>query len=157
MHDTVRERFILADPSFKEYSGHCYEYLRILHDMLQQSNHEVVLLGNRDILPEIAAKTNTLRIFTHWCDARPVRKDMNPSSPAGRQYIRATHEKCIISDLNEADMVLNFRREDVLFLNTLRHWPLRGLVQWLERLGECRAPKVVLVLHFTAFPSARGG
>jgi glycosyltransferase involved in cell wall biosynthesis len=66
--------------------------------------------------------------------------------------VRRIHEDSIFQDLVDADDQLRFSRDDVLFINTLRHWPLRGVVRWIETLGSQRAPWVVLVLHFTAFP-----
>ncbi len=147
------KRFILGDPSLIGYSGHCFEYLWSLARLLQARGHATVLIGNRSLSSEIAAQSGALPMITYWCDARPVLPGMDGDSKAGREYIRHQHEQAMLTDLRAIDAKVGFAADDVLFLNTLRHWPIRGLVKWAEELGAARAPTIVLVLHFTAFPS----
>jgi glycosyltransferase involved in cell wall biosynthesis len=146
-------RFVLADPSLIEFSGHCYEYLASLEAELQSRDIRSIWLGNRAMKRDIMAASGALPTFTYWCDARPVPQGVDPGSSIGHQSIRRTHERQIGADLEEADKQLRFNADDVLFINTLRHWPMRGVVDWAEKIGRERAPHVVLVLHFTAYPS----
>jgi glycosyltransferase involved in cell wall biosynthesis len=105
------------------------------------------------MIPDLIAATSAKATFTHWCDARPTPGRVDSNTPGGREIVRREHERSVQSDLIEADAKLHFRRGDFLVLNTFRHWALRGIVDWLEWLGPERAPMVVLILHFTAFPS----
>jgi glycosyltransferase involved in cell wall biosynthesis len=59
--------------------------------------------------------------------------------------------------MRDLDLIANKHAigpSDVLLINSLRHWSIGTVVQWLERLGTGRAPKVILILHYTPFPES---
>lgn len=145
-------RYVVADPSLKSYSGHCFEYMRSLRAALIPRGDEVVLVGNRDMEKEFSAKTHAIPVITYWCDARPLLFPVDPSSKVGMSAIRSEHEKSLIQDLNLLDEKISFRKDDVFIINTIRHWGLRGVVRWAEQFPADKLPKISIILHFTAFP-----
>jgi glycosyltransferase involved in cell wall biosynthesis len=152
----MQPRFVLCDPSFVGYTGHCLEYLLSLEDSVRTQGYDPVYAGNRSLSPGIASQLSALRCFTHWCDARPCPVGVDPNSARGRELVRTEHERRITLDLNEIDSNLKLTSRDILFINTLRHWPLRGVVDWLDARSSQDAPHIVLVLHFTAYPNPDG-
>lgn len=135
-------RFFLADPSLTSYSGHCWSYLNSLIAPVKASRFEPLLIGNLRIEDGLHELADIVPVFQHWCDARYGTHDETLQ----------VHESGIRSDLNRATKAFRFTSNDVMLINTLRHWSLAGVVDWLESLPEDRRPFVVLVLHFTAFP-----
>lgn len=135
-------RFFLADPSLSSYSGHCWSYLKSLISPVQAAGFEPLVLGNRRIEDGLHELADIVPVFQHWCDARYGTHD---------ETLRI-HESGIRSDLNRVAQTFRITRNDVMLLNTLRHWSLAGVVDWLESLSEDCRPFVILVLHFTAFP-----
>ncbi len=145
-------RFILGDPSLLSFNGHCHSYLASISRPLRQRGYGVETLGNRAMTAELRAATSALPIFTFHCDERPAIMGIDPDTWLGRKLVRRAHETSVRQDLADADRALGFGPDDVLVLNTFRHWGLRGIVEWADGLGS-RAPWVVLILHFTAFPA----
>ena len=148
----MKQRYILGDPSLVSYSGHCYSYIKSMSDELEAQGHPVLFIGNRGMDGSFASEIGAMPVFTHWCDARPAIFGSDPDTPAGIQAIRAEHERSIESDFVDLDRQIRFSKDDVFVINTLRHWGIRGVVRWLEGQPEDRAPSIVLILHFTAFP-----
>ena len=136
-------RLFLADPSLIGHSGHCFEYLASLVPVARARGYEPVYLGNRAVADDLQTEHGVVPAFTHWCDARygsPDRTRRVHESDLARELLAVCHRFAVTAD-------------DCFLINTLRHWALRGVVDWLEALpvGEC--PTVALVLHFTAFPN----
>lgn len=149
-------RYILGDPSFVSFSGHCYEYIRSLAEPLRAAGHEVIIAGNRGLDGAVAAATGANGVFTYWCDARPTPFGIAAESRLGRALVRRAHERSVLRDLTEFDARIGVRASDVLVLNTFRHWGIRGIVRWLEALPAERVPRVALILHFSAYPVPGG-
>ena len=82
-------------------------------------------------------------VFSLWCDQRGY------SLPQTRKI----HERDMVDGLRQVARTHHFNANDILFINTLRHWSIRGVVAWLEELPPERRPAVVLVLHFTSYPN----
>jgi glycosyltransferase involved in cell wall biosynthesis len=135
-------RFFLADPSLLSVSGHCWSYLRSLAQPVQKFGYEPVFLGNRAVDAPLREERSVWPLFQNWCDTR--------FGTADRTFAR--HHKAILTDLREITRIFSVNRSDVFFINTLRHWSMAAVVDWLERLQASQRPWVVLVLHFTAFP-----
>ncbi|HUY35696.1 MAG TPA: glycosyltransferase [Pirellulales bacterium] len=135
--------FFLADPSLISVSGHCWSYLRSLIAPAQRLGYQTVLLGNRAVDPELRAAHDIKPLFQCSCDVRFGVHD--------ETFV--VHNRALRDDLDMATRWYNIGRRDVVFLNTLRHWALIGMVDWLESLPPERRPCVVLVMHFTAHPN----
>jgi hypothetical protein len=147
-------RYVIGDPSLKHLSGHCFAYINAIAGYLRAQGDEVVVVGNRDIDLAVQNAANAIAGFTFWCDARPVPSGLTADSAEGRDAVRVAHENAMCNDLAAIDMQVGFKQSDTLVLNTLRHWPMRGVVRWLETLPPERAPRIVIILHFTSYPDA---
>jgi glycosyltransferase involved in cell wall biosynthesis len=55
-------------------------------------------------------------------------------------------------DLDRLKEMQGLGSNDVLLVNSLRHWSLGDVVEWTERQGESNAPMVALILHYTPEP-----
>lgn len=136
-------RLFLADPSLVGHSGHCFDYLAALAPAARARGYEPVYLGNRAVASDLRESRGVLPVFTHWCDARY-------GSP---ERTRRLHESDLARELLDVSRRFAVTASDVFLVNTLRHWALRGVVDWLESLPVSACPRVALVLHFTAFPN----
>jgi glycosyltransferase involved in cell wall biosynthesis len=135
-------RYFLADPSLISFSGHCYEYLASLAAPLEQSGHQVVLLGNIGVDAVLRDERSVAPCFQFWCDTRLETPERT----------RQAHEEALRDDLLALSRDFLINDSDVVVINTLRHWAMRGVVDWLEALPARRRPRTALILHFTAFP-----
>ena len=135
-------RMFLADPSLAGHSGHCFEYLAALAPVARTRGYEPVYLGNRNVSDDLRTEHGVIPAFTHWCDARY-------GSP---ERTRRLHESDLTRELLDISRRFAVAANDVFLINTLRHWALRGVVDWLESLPDATCPTVALVLHFTATP-----
>jgi glycosyltransferase involved in cell wall biosynthesis len=135
-------RLFLADPSLVGHSGHCFEYLAALAPSARARGYEPVYLGNRAVAADLRAEHEVVPAFTHWCDARY----------GSAERTRRLHESALTRELLDVSRRFAVTADDALLINTLRHWALRGVVDWLEALSERARPRVALVLHFTALP-----
>jgi len=138
----AKRRFFLIDPSLTTFSGHCFSYLSSLASVLHAQKRETIILGNRDVVPSMREEHGVIPVFSLWCDQR---------APTWLKT-RKMHERDMIDGLRRVERTHRFDAGDVLFINTLRHWAIRGVVDWLEELPAQRRPAVVLVLHFTSTP-----
>ncbi len=136
-------RMFLADPSLIGHSGHCFEYLAALAPGARARGYEPIYLGNHAVCEQLRTQHHVLPAFTHWCDARY-------GTP---ERTRRLHESDLTRELLELTRRFTINANDVVLINTLRHWALRGIVDWLESLNDAQCPRVALVLHFTAFPN----
>lgn len=118
---------------------------------LRLRNQEVVLMGNRKLDDEMKRQTSVLPVFTYLCEDAPISTEIDPRSSEGMQLVRSIQEESVEGDLLEADGIIHFSPDDVVIFNTFRHWGLRGIVRWLEKLGPERAPFVAIVLHYTSY------
>lgn len=135
-------RLFLCDPSLMGFSGHCYSYLSSLIPSANARGYQTVLVGHHVSDPRMVNECGMFPLFRNWCDARY-------GSP---QETRRKHEAELREELKKLDEAYPLAADDVLLINTLRHWAIRGVVDWLETVPEVRRPRVVLILHFTAFP-----
>ena len=135
-------RYFLADPSLISFSGHCYEYLASLAAPLERSGHQVVLLGNVAVDAVLREERAVAPCFRFWCDTRLETPERT----------REAHEQALRDDLLTMTREFQVNNSDVVVINTLRHWAMRGVVDWLEALPAERRPRTALILHFTAFP-----
>jgi glycosyltransferase involved in cell wall biosynthesis len=136
-------RLFLADPSLIGHSGHCFDYLAALAPVGRAWGYTPVYLGNRAVAHALRTEHEVIPAFTHWCDAR--------YGPPERT--RHRHETDLARELLDVCQRFSVTAGDTFLINTLRHWALRGVVDWLEALPEERRPTVALVLHFTATPN----
>ncbi len=139
----TRPRLFLADPSLIGHSGHCFDYLAALAPAARARGFEPLYLGNRNVTPELRARHGVLPAFTHWCDARY----------GSAERTRRLHESDLTRELVDRSQRFAVTANDVFLINTLRHWALRGVVDWLESCAPGACPRAALVLHFTAFPN----
>jgi glycosyltransferase involved in cell wall biosynthesis len=135
-------RYFLADPSLLSFSGHCYEYLASLAEPLRREGREVIVLGNRAVDAALRMQRGVIPCFTYWCDTRLETPERT----------REAHERALCEDLLNISEEFKPGYDDIFVINTLRHWAMRGVVDWLEALPGPNRPKTALILHFTAFP-----
>jgi len=135
-------RFFLADPSLVSFSGHCFGYISSLVQVLRAQGRETVILGNQNVVQSLREEHGVVPLFSVWCDQRGY----------SWEQTRSIHERDMFAALRSVGQSHHFRRDDILFINTLRHWALRGVIDWLEELSATSQPAVVLVLHFTSYP-----
>ena len=109
---------------------------------LAQNGDQVILLGNVAVDRVIRDERSVAPCFRFWCDTRLETPEQT----------RQAHEQALRDDLLAMTREFQVDDSDVVVINTLRHWPMRGVVDWLEALPARRRPKTALILHFTAFP-----
>ncbi|MBM3979149.1 MAG: glycosyltransferase family 4 protein [Planctomycetes bacterium] len=139
----TQPRLFLADPSLIGHAGHCFDYLAALAPAARARGFDPIYLGNRTVTPELRAGHGVFPVFTHWCDARY----------GTTERTRRLHESDLARELIDVCRRFAVTADDVFLINTLRHWALRGVIDWLESCTEDRWPRAALVLHFTAFPN----
>lgn len=139
----TRPRLFLADPSLIGHAGHCFEYLAALAPAARARGFEPVYLGNRAVAPDLRVRHGVLPVFTHWCDARY----------GSAERTRRLHESDLARELIDVCRRFAVTADDVFLINTLRHWALRGVIDWLESCADGACPRAALVLHFTGFPN----
>lgn len=139
-------RFFLAEPSLTSVSGHCWSYLRSLIEPVRHAGFEPVLLGHRNVDPRLARRENIVPIFERWCDERI----------GDHETTLAAHRRSIRADLTRISKRHRIGSQDFVLINTLRHWALAGVVDWLESMRPRSRPRVALVLHFTAQSDPNG-
>jgi glycosyltransferase involved in cell wall biosynthesis len=148
----THKRFFLGDPSLVDYSGHCFGYIAALKQALESRGESIVILANRGVNPQLSSEVGAFPTFSLWCDARPVPFGAILPKAYQNRLVRRINEKQMLQDLRRFADTYSVDKDDVLVINTLRHWSIRAVVNWLEQLKPQQAPQVVLILHFTAFP-----
>jgi hypothetical protein len=138
--NNTRGRFFLADPSLATFGGHSFGYFSSLRQVLRAQGRETVILGNRQVAQPLREEHGVVPLFSVWCDQRSA------TSPK----TRSMHERDMVESLRHVSRTYDLQAGDVVLINTLRQWPLRGIVDWLEELPPQRRPAVVVVLHFTS-------
>lgn len=144
-------RYFFCDQSLVSYSGHCYEYFRPLVELARSKGDEAILIGNRSLEVRLQRDSGALPLLTFWCDEQNFGEVAQPVSERAN-VIRDAHELAIGRDFLAIDRQFRFRPSDCIVLNSARHWVLRGIFQWLNSVPVKRRPKLILLLHFTAFP-----
>lgn len=146
------KRYFLLDQSLKMYSGHCYEYFKPIKDLIESRGDKAILVGNVLAERQLVEETGTIPLLTYWCDERNVGQP--PSLPVKEDYdaIRASHERVIAQDMAQLDDKFSIRGNDIIIINTIRHWGMRGVVDWIENIPEGNRPFIVMILHFTGLP-----
>lgn len=148
---TEAERIFLCDQSLKGFSGHCFAYFKPIQEVFSRLGRDCILVGSRDVTPELKAR-GVEPGFTYWSDERNFSGAARASLEEQADIVRSNHEVAIASDLSALDEKHDFRRDDLIVLNSAKHWPLRGVVRWLESLPFERRPSMLLILHFTGEP-----
>ena len=142
-------RYFLCDQSLTSFSGHCFAYFEPLAHILQSRGREVLIVGHKHLDQTIAAR-GVIRGFSYWCDERNVGQEPGLDPDQNGDVIRASHEAVINQDLQDLDARFALKAGDRVIINSIRHWAIRGVVNWLEALPPQRRPHVALLLHFTA-------
>ncbi|TDT96939.1 glycosyltransferase involved in cell wall biosynthesis [Azorhizobium sp. AG788] len=144
-------RYFLCDQSLIGFSGHCYAYFEPIKKVLEQEGRDVFVIGHR--FRDLAlAELGVLSAFTFWCDERNVGQPTGLPEEENLAAIKAGHDRAIMDDLRRLDEQFSFSSSDKIIINSIRHWAMCGVVDWLEQLPETRRPHVALLLHFTAEP-----
>ncbi|MFT3975875.1 MAG: glycosyltransferase family 4 protein [Sphingomonas bacterium] len=118
---------------------------------LREQGKLVHILGNRS-LHAIGDLSGCEPAFALRCEETPLIPGLDPLSAAGIEQIRQRRNDLLVADLNRIARTHQLTDADVLLINSLRHWSLEAIVEWLEKLDSENMPTVVLVLHYTAFP-----
>jgi hypothetical protein len=134
-------RFFFCDPSLLNLSGHCLGYLESIKRALPQES-TVFLLGNKSFDRKLLQPYSVYPTFTYWIDHRQY---------SDHEKNAVFHSKEILKDLADAHAAFAFNYDDEILINSLRQWALLGVLKWLEGFTPQQAPKVSLILHFSAF------
>jgi glycosyltransferase involved in cell wall biosynthesis len=145
-------RWFLADPSLVNNSGHSARYLLSIAAPLRERGDAVHILGNHRLRSNAADLVGCEAAFTLRCEEAPLMPDVDPTSRSGLARLQQRRTELLCGDLDRLVKTHAIGRSDVLLINSLRHWSLEGVVEWLERMGPARAPTVALVLHYTPHP-----
>lgn len=111
------------------------------------------ILANRQVPADLARELSAVPAFLLTCDAQPVVIHAAMDRRSLREAICRRHEQAMLEDLRRLNRMYHFHSGDVILFNSLRQWPLRGLVDWLEELPSTLAPTLVIVLHYTPHPT----
>ena len=143
---------LLVDTSLYSYSGHCLQYLLSLAEILKTSGFEVHIAGHRSMAINLPNDYVCHAVFSYMVDG--LTEQMH--SISDRLKIRDTHENAIEKELTDLCNKININNNDVVLINTVRQWPLRGIGRWLSRFAPTNQPLTSVILHFTAFPRTYG-
>jgi len=134
------------------FTGHCYGYLSPIQTVLTAAGRENYLIGNKGQDRVFHLVTGTIPAFTYWCDERNVGQPEGLNEEENADAIRAGHEAAIFNDLRELNKTYGFTADDVIVINTLRHWAIRGVVQFAESLGSKVTPRFSIISLFSSEP-----
>jgi glycosyltransferase involved in cell wall biosynthesis len=148
----LRRRWFLADPSLVNSSGHCARYLLSIAQPLRERGDTVHILGNRGLRNDSTDLVGCEPAFTLRCEEAPFIPGADLSSPMGIKRLEQRRNELFCQDLDGIAEMHKIGRPDVLLINSLRHWSIEAVIEWLETRGAARAPTVVLVLHFSPHP-----
>ncbi|MGD0634963.1 MAG: glycosyltransferase [Beijerinckiaceae bacterium] len=139
----------------RSYTGHCYGYFAPIEAELKQRGIEVHLAGNRRQAPDFHRETEALEAFTFCNDERNVgqpRRLFGLFCGANPDVIRAAHETALVNDLLELHQRFAFRHDDLIIINTLGHWALRGIPLFAARLDPRELPRFSVISLFSSEP-----
>lgn len=127
-------------------------YLLSLVGPLERRGALVRLVGNRNLSDVAGDLALCDPLFTLRCEEMPFIPGVDPASTTGAQQLRRRRTELFHADLNRLADKQSITDQDVLLINSLRHWSLEDVVDWLEARKPDERPILVLVLHYTPFP-----
>lgn len=107
------------------------------------------LLGNRRMASGSTDLVECEPAFTLGCEEAPFLPGVDATSAAGLAQIEERRKQLLFQDLDQLARKHQIGQGDILLINSLRHWSLEPVIEWLEKVGPSRAPVVVLILHYT--------
>lgn len=129
-------------------------YLLSLVDPLEKRGALVRVVGNRN-LSNLAGDLDLCEpVFTLRCEEAPFIPGIDPASVTGAAQLRRRRSDLFHADLNRLAEGQSITDRDILLINSLRHWSLGDVVDWLEDRKPEERPILVLVLHYTPFPQS---
>lgn len=147
------QRWFLADPSLVNSSGHCARYILSIAKPLRDRGDTVHVLGNCLVQTSAADLVSCEPTFSLRCEEAPVIPGVDASSAVGSAQIEQRRRDILRHDLDRLVEKHDIGPSDILLINSLRHWSLEAVVDWVEGRGLARAPTVILVLHYTPQPN----
>lgn len=147
-----KKRYFFVDQSLIMYSGHCYEYFKPLKDIVEARGEKAILIGNLAAEKQLIEETGTIPLLTYWCDERNVGQPLGLSTKGNYDAIRASHEYALARDLSKLNQMFDISSNDMIIINTIKHWGIRGVVDWVESLPSEKRPFVTMIFHFTGLP-----
>lgn len=127
-------------------------YLRSLVDPLKRRGEVVHVLGNRNLLSGLGELAECEAAFTLRCEEEPFVPGVDPTSKTGTLRVHRRRSELFHADLNRIADRHAIGNRDVVLINSLRHWSLGDVVDWLEGRHIDDRPMVIIVLHYTPFP-----
>lgn len=129
-------------------------YLLSLVEPLKQRGEHAYLLGNRNLAPAVDELTTCEPAFSLRCEEQPFIPGIDAASVRGAMQVSRRRSELFRADLDGIADRYALSCTDVLLINSLRHWSLQAVAEWLEERSTTQAPYVILVLHYTPFPHA---
>lgn len=148
----MQKKALLVDTSLHSYAGHCLHYLLSVAEVLIEYGYEIHIAGHRSMALNVSNDYVYHAIFSYMVDG--LTEDMNTTSD--RMKVRDAHEQAIEKELTILSNQIGINKNDVVLINTVRQWPLRGIGRWLSRFTANNQPLTSVILHFTAFPRIYG-
>lgn len=127
-------------------------YLRSLVDPLERRGECVHVLGNRNLSSGLDEIAGCEAAFALRCEEEPFVPGEDPTSESGALRVRLRRSELLHADLDRIADRHAIGRRDVLLINSLRHWSLGDVVDWLDGRRINERPTVIIVLHYTPFP-----
>jgi glycosyltransferase involved in cell wall biosynthesis len=127
-------------------------YLLSLVEPLKQRGEHAHLLGNRNLALAVDEFTTCEPAFSLRCEEHPFIPGIDAASARGAQQVSRRRSQLFRADLDRIADRYALSRDDVLLINSLRHWSLKDFVEWLEERSAGQSPWAILVLHYTPFP-----
>lgn len=110
------------------------------------------ILGNRRLRDDNPDLADCEKIFTLRCEELPLVPGVDHTSRNGAEELQRRRTELFCRDLDLVAAKHDIGPQDVLLVNSLRHWSLGDIVQWIESRGVSQAPTIVLILHYTPHP-----
>jgi len=172
----ARSRVFLADPALCSHRGHYFNFAHCLVEPLRRRGHEVHVLANRFIEPELSAQLPSFATFTHghshqdWDhyaqifrsaiakQTRMLSLRLPGYVPAGLRNIaryrldQLFHHRDTVKDLQRAHEQFQFRESDVVIVNSLEQRHLPAFFSFIGKLPPKSRPVMIFILHFSIWP-----
>lgn len=158
-------RVFLADPGLVNFSGHFFNYIQCLIGPFQDAGHDVHVLGNRQMIPDVVAATRGIPTFIigldhqlgHLGDRMMQAQQRHALLREAASNIPMTEDAMRIPEIREAvydwgtawnvdawreafedlDRQFHLTDRDLLIINSLQHNHMIGLAEWAgRRAGE---------------------
>jgi hypothetical protein len=127
------------DPALTTLEGHSYNYFSSLAKIARTLGFEVEIIGNDYIRNETRLVDIVYPGFLDGIDPA------HSSSPRKNSKV---HNENLLSDLHKISEAFKITKEDIVIVNSVRHWSLPAFGKWVQTFRD-GGPNLKIILHFT--------